>query len=232
MAKRPVFICIDEKPYFDVKNVNFDYYSGFSISQKQKSIKSLHQSTNKLYENLNLLEISSKSESILGQNLSAFSLSFKGKSGKRYSVETTFQASKRFEYGGPYRDLLDKHPREAKRDERLKNSGKLIEFVYIDDKNVFPLVPKTLFYNWLYINTLALNQSYFNELLKYNAFTDIEFNPEKSINCQAIAAAIFVSLYKNNLFCPPFSKEEFLSTVYGSNEINCYAFEYEQLKFL
>ena len=57
-----------------------------------------------------------------------------------------------------------------------------------------PLNPKTVFYNWLYINAVLENPLLAAELLKYNAFTDIEFNPKKSINCQAKAAALFVAL--------------------------------------
>lgn len=57
-----------------------------------------------------------------------------------------------------------------------------------------PLNPKTIFYDWLYINAVLENPLLAAELLKYNAFTDIEFNPEKSINCQAKAAALFVAL--------------------------------------
>ena len=37
------------------------------------------------------------------------------------------------------------------------------------------------------------------EIQNYNAFTDIEFNPEKSINCQARAAAIYVGIAKAGL---------------------------------
>ncbi len=56
-----------------------------------------------------------------------------------------------------------------------------------------PLMPRTIFYNWLYINALLENPQYTQELMQFNGFTDIEFNPEKSINCQAEAAALFVS---------------------------------------
>ena len=34
------------------------------------------------------------------------------------------------------------------------------------------------------------------QLLSYDAFTDIMFNPQKQNNCQAKSVAIFVSLYK------------------------------------
>jgi hypothetical protein len=36
-------------------------------------------------------------------------------------------------------------------------------------------------------------------MLQYQAFTDIEFNPEKSLNCQAYSAALYLSMVKNNI---------------------------------
>ena len=32
--------------------------------------------------------------------------------------------------------------------------------------------------------------------MEFDAFTDIEFNPNKSLNCQARAAALFVAMKK------------------------------------
>ena len=55
----------------------------------------------------------------------------------------------------------------------------------------------------------------------YTAFTDIAFNPEKSLNCQARAVAIYVSLRKNGLIDKSLeSKDSFLEIVYG-NEAQC-----------
>ena len=58
------------------------------------------------------------------------------------------------------------------------------------------LAGKTFFYDWLYIHTLAQegNAALAEGILAYDAFTDIEFNPKRSINCQAEAAAMFVML--------------------------------------
>ena len=56
-----------------------------------------------------------------------------------------------------------------------------------------------MFYTWLYLNALIQNQSLADELLDFDAFTDIEFNPKKSINCQAASAAIFKSLVSKSL---------------------------------
>ena len=37
------------------------------------------------------------------------------------------------------------------------------------------------------------------QVVEYDAFTDIEFNPQKSVNCQARAVALFVSLCRREL---------------------------------
>ena len=53
--------------------------------------------------------------------------------------------------------------------------------------------------------------------MEYDAFTDIEFNPNRSINCQAEAAAIYVSLQQQGLLGEALqSKERFLEVVYGN----------------
>jgi hypothetical protein len=104
-------------------------------------------------------------------------------------------------------------PKDAKKDVRLKNSGKLISFDCFG--RIFSLVPTTFFYNWLYINTLNEYKDLSAEVLKYNTFTDIEFNQNKSINCQARAAAIFVSLKNEGLLEKALkSKEDFLNIIY------------------
>ncbi len=102
-----------------------------------------------------------------------------------------------FERGGSYTDLLDVSAKEAKTDPRLKNSGQVIGFQL--EGQEFPSVPRTLFYNWLYVNALNNSPELAEQIMEYDAFTDIVFNPEKSVNCQAEAAAYFVSLKKLNL---------------------------------
>ena len=68
-------------------------------------------------------------------------------------------------------------PREAKKDPRLKSSG-MLKCFFFDGKEI-PISPKTIFYDWIYINALLENPSLANEVIGYDAFTDIEFNPEK-----------------------------------------------------
>ena len=80
----------------------------------------------------------------------------------------------------------------------------------------FPLNPPTYFYDWLYVNALNQHPEYHKKLLEFDAFTDIMFNPEKQINCQAKSVAIFVSLYKTGMLKEALKdRESFLKIVYG-----------------
>jgi len=198
MAQRPIFIPKTKgSAGVVVQMTDFKWFPGMSAKQKQRSIHSLHQAA---LENFNLspiLEISSKSEDPAGIKASAFNLMFEVADGKRYPVENIFQAGKVFEGGGPYLDLLSKTPRDAKRDERLKSSGDLIDFE-LDGERI-PNIPRTFFYDWLYVNALNQNRQLADRLFESAGFTDIEFNPKKSINCQAYSAAIYVSLRRLNV---------------------------------
>lgn len=199
MAKRPVFLVdVDSSQHVSTKLVDFTWYSGFSIQQKQRSIQSLHESFLKNDPNANILEASSKSTVELGKQLSAFHLTFTTKNtNQTFTVEAAFQASKVFEQNGPFRDILQMDSRLAKRDPRLKNSGKLVHFDFFGQ--IWDLEPKTAFYDWLYMNALSLHSELVEQVVHYDAFTDIEFNPDKSINCQAGALALFVSLFRKGM---------------------------------
>lgn len=193
-TKRPIFIPNRENIGVIEQEIEFDWHMGMSAEVRKRSIKSLHQEAKNQGFN-HILEASSKSEQDIGIQLSAFFL----KNIKGYPVENLFQSSKVFSNGGPFRDLLTVTPREAKKDERLRNSGILLKFSF--NQKDFPLEPKSLFYDWLYLNVLfsdrnlMLREQLFSE--KFDAFSDIEFNPEKSFSCQARTLALCVSLYEN-----------------------------------
>ncbi len=196
MAVRPVFIPCSSGVGVREVSVEFTWFPGMATSQSQRSIASLHEEAAKSGMH-DLLEISSKSADVNGVALSAFNLSFTTlKYNRTFSVEMAFQASKVFEHGGPFKDLLDADSRTAKRDERLKTSGRLVKFAFL--KYEFPLQPRTYFYDWLYINALAKNPSLWGAVTHAGGFTDIVFNPEKSINCQAFSAALFSSLQRHD----------------------------------
>ena len=214
MANRPVFLASDKEGiFFEEKNVEFEWFAGMATSQKQKSINSLHNAA-QLEDISNILEVSTKSEEVLGNRLSAFNLTYTTSKGKVLLLEVAFQGSKVFENGGPYHDLYDKDPSEVKKDERVSKDFVITGFDFQGE--LWDNEPKTAFYDWLYIN--AVNQKLnndteflFENISGYSAFTDIEFNPKKSLNCQARSCAVFVSLVRKNLLSIALeSRESFL----------------------
>ena len=150
MAIRPVFIAEPSGKFaYTIANVEFPWFGGFARVQKEKCIHALHEAYLLEHREAKILEISSYSQEPLGQQLSAFHLKFQAQNGLEYPVECIFQSSKIFENGSQYAELRSCSPREAKKDPRLKSSGPLKSFSL--DSCIFPLEPKTFFYNWVYI---------------------------------------------------------------------------------
>lgn len=197
MAERPIFIPAPDSPEL-VKSLpmRLVWNPGFAPTQKKKNILALHAAAAKAGY-APLLEVSTKSEEKVGQRLSAFSLKVHSDRVGKIPLEAAFQGSKVFERGGPYTDLyIVEDVRDAKRDPRLKESGALKGFEF--ENLWFPLEPKTVFYDWLYIGALYEHREWLRtHIFRYAGFTDIEFNPERSINCQARSCALLVTLMKN-----------------------------------
>ncbi len=210
MTIRPVYIPgLNGSQLVIPINIEFQWFPGFSISQKQKSIAALHASAVKRSVP-RVLEISSKSPDKLGIQLSAFNLQFSMQDGRHFSIENVFQSSKIFENGGRYSDLLEVSAKEAKTDPRLRSSGQLCGFCLEDTD--WPLQPVTAFYDWLYLTALKSAPDLASQLLEYDGFSDIEFNPNRSRNCQATSAALFVSLVKRGEFATVMqSQQSFLT---------------------
>lgn len=197
MAERPIFMPSQKSGRLvEEMSVPFLWHKGMAPSQKKKNVLELHTAAAKRGIEP-LLEVSSKSEEKLGQRLSAFNLKVELEDGGFISLECAFQGSKVFERGGPYIDLFGIESRDAKRDERLSSSGKLVGFRF--EGQDFPLIPKTAFYDWLYIRALYPHREFLQRLQRYAGFTDIEFNPGKSINCQARSCATYVALERLEL---------------------------------
>lgn len=197
MAERPIFIPVPHQPDL-VKEISLTivWSPGFSPTQKKKNICALHAAA-AAAGYAPLLEISTKSDEKLGQHLSAFHLKVRTRHGDQIPLECAYQGSKVFANGGPYTDLFAVDARDAKRDARLQTSGRLVGFTF--DGAQFPLEPKTAFYDWLYVSAIYPHREWLSRLGRYQGFSDIEFNPERSINCQARSCALFVTLASLNL---------------------------------
>nr|WP_235662907.1 hypothetical protein [Pseudomonas coronafaciens] len=200
--------------------MEFKWFPGLSASQKQKSVESLHQAAKGQSPDLfDVLEVSSKSKLDLGIALSAFNLTITTlRNNLTFSVECAFQGSKVFENGGPFRDIFSFTSRQAKKDLRLRSSGRLTGFQFFGTE--WPLEPTTAFYDWLYINALKKHPAIAIQLKDYSAFTDIEFNPERSINCQAYSVALFIALEHRGLLEQAASSKDAFLKILESTKVS------------
>lgn len=196
MAIRPVFFATNAGSQL-VREQNFDFpwAPGFAEIQKKKNVQALHNAAHEAGFK-EVLEISSKSDMELGRRLSAFSLKIE-LNGKNFPLESVYQSSKVFRDSGPFLSIIDLPPRDAKRFVRENSKGDLLKFHFLGQD--FPLWPKNAFYDWLYIRSLVIHSKWIKENNSYVAFTDIEFNPQKQVNCQARAFAEYISLQKRSI---------------------------------
>lgn len=216
MAERPVFMpCLTGRSLVRELYLNFHWNPGFAPIQKKKNVAALHQAAaQKGYSPI--LEVSTKSEEALGQRLSAFSLKVSSWDHGDIPLECAYQGSKVFEKGGPFTDLYHANPREARKDPRVKESGAIVGFQF--EGTLFPTEPKTGFYDWLYLKAIYPHRDFLRCLDRYAGFTDIEFNPGKSLNCQARSCAIFVSMVKKDILTSSLrSPQDFLAALKPSD---------------
>ena len=199
MASRFVFLPTEpsEESLFREVLVDFDWVPGMALSQGRKSVENLHSAiTNKMGIS-KILEISTRSQTHLGISLSAFNLCL-SLDDRKVHVEVIYQASKVFENGVPFEDLLQGSSLDAKQNSRLRESGALTGFRF--NSTEWPLAKTPNFYDYIYILGLFSSNLHF-KLYEFEAFTDIAFSQStlvkktgKPLNCQARSAAIFVSL--------------------------------------
>lgn len=191
MAKKVIFIP-------DINNIllepiiDFVYVKGMAFSQKQKCMCSLHEAIAESYPNKRILEVSTKSYYPIGVKLSAFNLTL-----NNYYVESVFQSSKVFEGNIQYSELIKAMPRDAKKYVSEHSDIPLIKFRY--DNQDYPLIPKSMFYDFIYIQALCEHKELADQLLNYDIFTDIEFNEKRQVNCQARSCALYVYMKRKNL---------------------------------
>lgn len=200
MATRPIFIPLQGRAatseggyrgaLVDRLDLSIKWHPGFAISQKQKNIMELHNAAEKQGVSP-VLEVSTKSTEELGRRLSAFNLKI-AVHGVEKSLESVYQSSKVFSISGQHEILMDVEPFKVKRAVRELGRGKIVAFRF--EGKEYPTEPKNAFYDWLYIKAMAPYEDWLRRNLHYAGYSDIEFTPEKSINCQARAVAEFHAL--------------------------------------
>lgn len=193
MAKRPVFVPCDEKPYYREAMVPFKYNAGFAKCQKRKNIEAIHDGFRSMRPGAKLLEISTKSLQDEGAALSAFNLTkFVPSLGRKVPLECIYHAGKVFEDSSAHPEFMSMTPLEAKR--AARRDEKIRAFTF--EGQYFDAGARDAFYNYLYIGALLEDPEHAQKLLDFDGFTDIEFSQKSSIACQARAAAIYVSFIR------------------------------------
>ena len=198
MGTRSVFIPnLEGSPWVDSISIDVYQQIGRSIDQTNYAVLRTHDEARQ--QGISpVLEISGRSTLPLGRSLSAWNLQLRNPGDRKSTVECSYQGSKVFTGGGPYQDLYYESSGKAKTDKRLRESGKLIGFRYYDIE--FELEPKTMFYDCLYLSALSQGQRDWELLKKLNVFkgfSDIYFNPEKGVSCQARSLALYIALYSS-----------------------------------
>jgi hypothetical protein len=189
-ATRPIFIPDPNSPSL-VKEISiqFEWFLGMARTQKQKNIQSFHVAAKK-NGFTNILEISTYSEQVIGTKLSALNLLYMTLNSSG-TVEELYQKSK----------ILSENNKNSSAEKNINIKGsKPIGFLFENFNDWFldPQNPSSCFYDWLYINAIQQDQntSLAKEIFKFDAFTDIAYNPKKSLSTQARSAALYVALKK------------------------------------
>jgi len=202
MAHRPLFIPFDHTPYVQSLNIEFQWHAGLSRAQRKRSITSMHNAIQKANWPGEILEISTASEQEFGQQLSAMNLMVTlEQNGETVtqSVESIYQSAKVFGQIGPHPEWLGLTGKQCKKavQKVSKEHGLVTSFEW--NGRTWPTSNIEGFYSWVYIQGLLQLDNGLERLNEYSGFTDIYFNPRKTINCQARTAAQAVQLYKLNL---------------------------------
>ncbi len=190
MASRTIYISTCEFPYVQELTIKFTWTNG----RKQQNIRALHDAVHQVNPNLHILEVSAASTCKEGAAVSPAQLMLEH-DGHNLPVGAVYEASKVFENGGPYTDLLQMDFSKLRKDARLQKSGALTGYSYLG-VTYLPEPLSHTFFDWLYGQALCQNISKSKELLAYNAFSDIEavVDEKKPVNSPARAAAVFVGL--------------------------------------
>lgn len=163
--------------------------------------------------NMNILEISTRSQNPFGKSMSPFNLQITLKSGRRVKVECAYQGSKVFKDNEQYPDIYWGTPRDAALDKRVK--GRAPEGFNFFGKAYSPN-PKHSFFNFLYIIALFQRKDdVYGKLSEFDGYTDMFYSPRKDVNCQARAAAQYVSMMRQGLINKDTSSAELYQLLLG-----------------
>ena len=150
MATRTICFPISGYPYCKEQPVTFTWIKG----SKRQNIRAVHDAVHTTDPDVSILEVSSASVQPEGEGVSSLRLLLHLDSvAQDVPISTVFEATKVFEHGGPFADLLTCEPPKVHKDTRLRTNGKLLR--YSLEGSEYPIEPHPdSFFEWLYCRAL------------------------------------------------------------------------------
>ena len=125
MATRTICFPISGYPYCREQPVTFTWIKG----SKRQNIRAVHDAVHTTDPDVSILEVSSASVQPEGEAVSSLRLLLHLDSvAQDVPISTVFEATKVFEHGGPFADLLTCEPPKVHKDTRLRTSGELLRY--------------------------------------------------------------------------------------------------------
>lgn len=191
MAVRKVYLPVNGFPYVREIPVTFPWSNG----SRHQIIQAVQEAFHSLHPDIPALEVSLASPQPEGVGAAAMKLPLRLASQEQeIPVGIIYQASRVFENGGPYPELLQCSRQTVQKERRLQQSGKCVRYQL--EEREFPLEPHPYaFFNWLYGRALLQNPEKAEGILKFGAFTDLDLgSAKKDKNSPARAAAVYAGL--------------------------------------
>ena len=191
MAVRKVYLPVSEFPYFREISVTFPWSNG----SRHQIIQAVQEAFHGLHPDIPALEVSLASPQQEGVGVAAMKLPLRlATQEQEIPVGIIYQASRVFENGGPYLELLQCSRQTVQKERRLQQSGKCIRYQLEGKEFLLEPYPYA-FFNWLYGRALQQNPEKAEGILKFGAFTDLDLgSAKKDRNSPARAAAVYVGL--------------------------------------
>ena len=212
MATRTICFPISGYPYCKEQPVTFTWIKG----SKRQNIRAVHDAVHTTDPDVSILEVSSASVQPEGEGVSSLRLLLHLDSvAQDVPISTVFEATKVFEHGGPFADLLTCEPPKVHKDTRLRTSGELLR--YSLEESEYPTEPyPDSFFEWLYCRALKQSPEKAAQLSRYNAFSDIAAaaDSKKYYGDSSRAVAIYVGLAAAGKLPCIDSYESFIAEVY------------------
>lgn len=216
MAERNFWTIVDGKVAKGL--IHFRWEPGTPISQRRNSCVNMHEALD-FHCDLKSLDISSASTENFGVALSAFNLTWRGR-----TVECWYQGSKVYSVAGPMHSLYNATSMEAKQSMKNPGLGTLIGFNL--EGIEYPMIPKTVFYDYIYLCGMYENYGDKLDLSMYDCFTDVQATVDIDA-CQARSVCLYKLLQMRNMFYLLDNFDQFRD--WHQSVVECpYTFEYFQ----